>query len=387
MMKLKKIVSFVFFFSVLFSSVVIAKENNDIVYSDDLFVNIYAYNKIFSPNNDGLYDELILVFTPLKDKDDMKVKMWNLDIISEQTKEVVYNVSGKKNLPERIVWNGYLSDGTIQEGFYKYIFTATINKKNIKLEEDKIMVDTTAPFLSLSSSSDIAILSDENRFIKPIIFNLSIGDETALDASKSKLQILNSYKKVVKEWIFQTYSDIPSKIAWDGKDDVYLTLIPADEYEVILTASDIVNNRDKISRRLTVLEPIRGDIKEIKIKEEERGLEVSLPNKILSASDSAVLKKEAKEALQDVIRFLKSYPTNKILIEGHIDSSEKSAANNKLSSDRAKAVFEFLMQHGIKADRLQTVACGDTKPASLEKTSAGRAANRRVTIVILKNDN
>ena len=123
-------VLFVFVLNIVFSSVILAKEK-EIEYSDDLFVNIYAYNKIFSPNNDGLYDELILVFTPLKDKDDMKVKSWNLDIISEQTKEVVYNVSGKKDLPERIVWNGYLSDGTIQEGFYKYVFTATINKKNI----------------------------------------------------------------------------------------------------------------------------------------------------------------------------------------------------------------------------------------------------------------
>lgn len=386
MRKLKKVVLFIFFFSVLLSSVTFAKEK-DIVYSDDLFVNIYAYNKIFSPNNDGLFDELILAFTPLKNKEDMNVKKWNLDIINEQTKEVVFNISGKKNLPERIVWNGYLSDGTIKEGSYKYEFTAQINKKNIKLEEDKIIVDITSPFISLSSSSDIAILSDENRFIKPIIFNLSIGDESTLDASRSKLQIFNSYKKMVKEWIFQTYNDIPSNVVWDGKDDVYLTLIPADEYEIVLTACDIVNNKDKISKRLTVLEPIRGDIKDIKIREEERGLEVSLPNKILFASGSSSLKRDAKKALEDVLRFLKSYSTNKILIEGHIDSSEKNSTNKKLSSDRAKSVFDFLIQHGIKADRLQTVACEDTKPVSFDNTSAGRAANRRVTIVVLKNDN
>ena len=383
MKKISRLFLCVFFLTVLLSPIILAK-SKEIVYSDDLFVNIYTYNKIFSPNNDGLFDELILSFTPLKDKEDMKVKKWNLDIINEQTKEVVFNVSGKKSLPERITWNGYLSDGTIKEGAYKYEFTAVINKKNIKLEEDKIMLDITAPFISLSASSDIAILSDNNRFIKPIIFNLSIGDETALDTSKSKLQILNSYKKMVKEWVFQTYNDIPSNIVWDGKDDVYLTLIPADEYEVVLTACDVVNNKDNIIKKLTVLEPIKGNIKDIKIKEEDRGLEVNLPNKILFASGSAKLKKDAKVALQDILRILKSYSTNKILIEGHIDSSEKTASNKKLASNRAKAVFDYLIQHGIKADRLQTVACEDKKPVSYDKTSQGKASNRRVTIVILK---
>ena len=148
MKKISRVLLFVFFFTVLLSPVILAK-NKKIVYSDDLFLNIYAYNKVFSPNNDGLFDELVLAFTPLKSAEDFKVKRWNLDIINEQSKEVVFNAHGKKDLPERLVWNGFLPDGTVKEGSYKYKFTAVINKKNICLEEDKIIVEEDIKTLSM----------------------------------------------------------------------------------------------------------------------------------------------------------------------------------------------------------------------------------------------
>ena len=122
----------VFFVNSFFVSVVFAKQK-EAVYSDDLFFNIYTYNKIFSPNSDGSLDELILEFVPLKNKNDMKVKEWKLNIINEHTKEIVFSVDGEKSLPEKIIWDGFVSDGTVKEGFYKYEFTAIINKKNVTI--------------------------------------------------------------------------------------------------------------------------------------------------------------------------------------------------------------------------------------------------------------
>ncbi len=118
----------VFFVNSFFVSLVFAKQK-EVVYFDDLFFNINTYNKVFSPNNDGSLDELILEFVPLKNKNDIKVKEWKLNIINKQTKEIVFSVDGEKSLPEKITWNGILSDGSVKEGFYKYEFTAVINKK------------------------------------------------------------------------------------------------------------------------------------------------------------------------------------------------------------------------------------------------------------------
>ena len=370
----------VFFVNSFLYSLIFAKKK-EIFYSDDLFFNIYAYNKIFSPNNDGLFDELILEFVLLKNKKDIKVKKWNLNIINEQTKEIVFSVDGEKNIPEKITWNGYLSGGSVKEGNYGYEFTASINKKNILLKEDDILIDITAPFISLNSSSNIAILSGGNRFIKPIIFYLNVGDETEIDTSKSKLQIINYNNKVVKEWFFQTYKDIPSNIVWDGKDDIYSRLVPEGEYEVVLTAYDIVSNKEEITRKLTVLKSIKGNIEDIKVKEEPV-LEVILPNKIFFDINSFDLNEDAQKTLQDITIFLKSYPTDKIFVEGYMDFSEKSISDEKISLDRAKKVFDFLVKNDIAEDRLTIVDCGNMESVEEDNGVANAANNRRVSIVI-----
>ncbi len=341
-----------------------------------MFFNINTYNKIFSPNNDGFLDELILEFVPLKNKKDIKVKEWNLNIINEQTKQIVFSVDGEKSLPEKIVWNGSLSDGTTKEGFYKYEFTAVINKKHIRSADDKILIDVTAPFISLNSSSNIAVLSDENRFKKPITFNINMGDETGIDTSKSKLKIVNSRKKVVKEWVFQTFKDIPSSIVWDGKDDIYSRLVPADEYDVILTVYDVVNNKEEIISKLTVLEAIKGNIEDIRVKDEP-SLEIVLPNKILFDTNSSDLNEESEKTLQDIIVLLKDYPTDKVLLKGYMDPSETNISDEKISLSRAKKVFDFLMQNGIKEDRIII----DNEDAEYTK-DVNAANNMAVDIVI-----
>ncbi len=365
----------IFFANSIFCPLVFAKQK-EIVYSDNLFFNINTYNKIFSPNNDGFLDELILEFVPLKNKKDIKVKEWNLNIINEQTKQIVFSVDGEKSLPEKIVWNGSLSDGTTKEGFYKYEFTAVINKKHIRSVDDKILIDVTAPFISLNSSSNIAVLSDENRFKKPITFNINMGDETGIDTSKSKLKIVNSRKKVVKEWVFQTFKDIPSSIVWDGKDDIYSRLVPADEYDVILTVYDVVNNKEEIISKLTVLEAIKGNIEDIRVKDEP-SLEIVLPNKILFDTNSSDLNEESEKTLQDIIVLLKDYPADKVLLKGYMDPSETNISDEKISLSRAKKVFDFLMQNGIKEDRIII----DNEDAEYTK-DVNAANNMAVDIVI-----
>ena len=370
----------VFFANSIFCPLVFAKQK-EIVYSDNLFFNINTYNKIFSPNNDGFLDELILEFVPLKNKKDIKVKEWNLNIINEQTKQIVFSVDGEKSLPEKIVWNGSLSDGTTKEGFYKYEFTAVINKKHIRSADDKILIDVTAPFISLNSSSNIAVLSDENRFKKPITFNINMGDETGIDTSKSKLKIVNSRKKVVKEWVFQTFKDIPSSIVWDGKDDIYSRLVPADEYDVILTVYDVVNNKEEIISKLTVLEAIKGNIEDIRVKDEP-SLEIVLPNKILFDTNSSDLNEESEKTLQDIIVLLKDYPTDKVLLKGYMDPSETNISDEKISLSRAKKVFDFLMQNGIKEDRIILIDNEDAEYMQEDGSAVNAANNMAVDIVI-----
>jgi len=74
---------------------------------------------------------------------------------------------------------------------------------------------------------------------------------------------------------------------------------------------------------------------------------------------------------------------NRLRIEGHTDNAGSSATNLKLSQDRANAVMQWLIEHGVPADKLEAIGYGDSKPVAPNLTSRGRALNRRVEFDIL----
>ena len=164
-------------------------------------------------------------------------------------------------------------------------------------------------------------------------------------------------------------------------------IVPAGEYKVELTVSDIVNNKASLYSNITTFEQVVGKVSEIVVKEEPRGLVVNLSSNILFPSGKAVLKKEAKDSLDETVKLLNAYPANKVLIEGYSDSVGDKEKNLKLSYDRAQEVYLYFIQNGIPAERLSVVGYGQENPIASNKTAKGRAQNRRVNIIILKSQN
>lgn len=351
------------------------------------FVSVSLDTKLFSPNNDGFFDTITFEISLLQEK--LKIKNWQLDIINTQSDKVVYSFSGQTEIPEKLVWNGKDTKGNFVEGNFRYVFTALINKKNIKVEQsDEFISDITEPYISLSSSADTILLDKENnRFVKDIVFNFDIGDESEIDKSKTKLEIYSFKNKVIKEWNFGTFDEIPQSVSWDGKDDIYELLVPAGEYKVVLTVSDILNNRTSLSTNITTFEKVVGKVSEIVVKEEPRGLVVNLSSNILFSSGNSILKPEAKSSLDETVKLLNAYPANKVLIEGYTDSTGNKEKNLKLSYDRAQAVYLYFVQNEVPAERLSVVGYGQDNPIASNKTAKGRAQNRRVNIIILKSQN
>ncbi|MBQ1610230.1 MAG: OmpA family protein, partial [Elusimicrobia bacterium] len=170
-------------------------------------------------------------------------------------------------------------------------------------------------------------------------------------------------------------------------DDIYELLVPAGEYKVVLSVSDIVNNKASLSTNITTFEQVVGKVSEIVVKEEPRGLVVNLSSNILFSSGNSVLKPEAKSSLDETIKLLNAYPANKVLIEGYTDSTGNKEKNLKLSYDRAQAVYLYFVQNEVPAERLSVVGYGQDNPIASNKTAKGRAQNRRVNIIILKSQN
>lgn len=88
--------------------------------------------------------------------------------------------------------------------------------------------------------------------------------------------------------------------------------------------------------------------------------------------------------LNELLAFLKKYPSVEIEIRGHTDNVGTPAYNQDLSKRRSGAVAWFLKKRGIGASRLTTLGFGATQPVSTNETSLGRSQNRRVEIKVTR---
>lgn len=126
-------------------------------------------------------------------------------------------------------------------------------------------------------------------------------------------------------------------------------------------------------------------LKALNAKQTDRGDIVSLGD-VLFDSNSADLRGSGQRDMTKLVAFFKQYPTRTALIEGFTDSQGDQDANVDLSQRRAMAVRDALVDQGVRTDRLSMRGYGDAYPVASNTTSAGRQMNRRVEIVLSRDD-
>ncbi len=99
--------------------------------------------------------------------------------------------------------------------------------------------------------------------------------------------------------------------------------------------------------------------------------------------DKAVLKKEGKAKLDDLVSKIKTINLEVIIAVGHTDSVGSDAYNQKLSVRRSEAVKAYLVSKGIEKNRVYTEGKGEKQPVADNKTAQGRAKNRRVELEVV----
>ncbi|MDF2233122.1 OmpA family protein [Albimonas sp. CAU 1670] len=119
------------------------------------------------------------------------------------------------------------------------------------------------------------------------------------------------------------------------------------------------------------------------VKRVDDALLVTLPGGVTFDTDSTVVKPEFKRPLNRVAKTLQKYPSSYVDVIGHTDSTGEKAYNKKLSNQRAKAVASELIDRGVKRARIESYGRGENQPVASNETAEGRAANRRVEILIV----
>ncbi len=160
-------------------------------------------------------------------------------------------------------------------------------------------------------------------------------------------------------------------------------LLAAQQADLNKTAAELeaerkmrVDAEKKLSAALTSLSEIGN------IKEEKRGVVITLSGSVLFASGKYTLLPIAKEKLNEVAKALKDQGYKKIIVEGHTDSRGTEANNESLSLKRANSVRSHLVSQGIEDAKISAIGLGEARPIATNDTPDGRANNRRVELVV-----
>ena len=135
----------------------------------------------------------------------------------------------------------------------------------------------------------------------------------------------------------------------------------------------------QIEKTYTELSPF---LKDISLQPTDVGTVVTLKN-VFFDFDKTELKPESFVELDRLVSYLQ-HNSVRIEIGGHTDDQGSEDYNDRLSENRAKAVYDYLIQKGIPADRLTYKGYGKRMPVADNSTDEGRATNRRTEFKIIR---
>jgi outer membrane protein OmpA-like peptidoglycan-associated protein len=119
-----------------------------------------------------------------------------------------------------------------------------------------------------------------------------------------------------------------------------------------------------------------------KVKEESRGVVITLSGAVLFATGKSSLLPIAQDKITEVAKALKDQGYKALVVEGHTDAQGSADKNLVLSQQRADSVRMHLISQGLPAEKITARGLGSSRPVAENSTAEGRANNRRVEIVV-----
>ena len=154
----------------------------------------------------------------------------------------------------------------------------------------------------------------------------------------------------------------------------------ADGYMLHVQTVEVRAREDSKTDVTLFKRPKKGDV-------EIAGNEIKIKRQIHFETDSAKISLDSTGLLEEIADTMIRNPCLKqVEIQGHTDNTGSKDHNKVLSDQRANAVREWLLQHGIEPGRLVAQGYGQERPISPNVTPAGKERNRRVQFMIKDQD-
>ena len=212
-------------------------------------------------------------------------------------------------------------------------------------------------------------LYDEAKPKKVLFLKGELRDENGNLLSDASIQLKNIRTKENKQISVQN-GEYTIAVTLDKEDDILLSI---NKKGYAFNSTYISSNNDDFSSPKKI---------DFELEQLGNGKAFRLDN-IYFATNSFELNNTSSEILFAFSDYLKLNNSLRLAIHGHTDNIGSASANLLLSKNRAKAVFSFLLDNGIKKDRLDFQGFGKQKPIITNETEKGRAQNRRTEFVIL----
>lgn len=211
-------------------------------------------------------------------------------------------------------------------------------------------------------------LYPEARPEKVLLLKGEIKNEETKEAVKAKIELKNVATKKVTEIPVDTLTGKYAAVVLFRNDYILTVKKEGFGYE-----SKYISTEDSLFKA-----PARVDLE---IKPIEVGKTYKL-NDIYFSTASFDLTEGSKQVLDGFIQFLKDNPEIRISIQGYTDNIGDDKSNQLLSENRAKSVYQYIIDNGIRQTRLTFAGFGENSPIASNLTPEGRAKNRRTVFVI-----
>lgn len=263
--------------------------------------------------------------------------------------------------------HGYYSsvkpDGLGDQDIYIITFLGT-EKPVINNSEDNLLASQIAPVSETIIEAPVEIKDNQLTLLKGII-----SDEITKLPVGAIIEITDNDK-----------NEVIASFESNSKTGKYLVTLPSGKnYGMAVKADGYLFHSENFNIPPTT--SYREVEKNIELKKVEVGSVIVL-NNIFFDFNKSTLRPDSYAELERLLKLLTDMPTLKIEISGHTDNIGSAAYNKTLSENRAKAVVDYLIGKGIKADRLTYVGYGFDKPIATNDTEEGRQMNRRTEFKI-----